>query len=79
MRIDPSRPIMFDNDAMPGLGAGYWQVNSFAATHREDAGEMVGADGNSSVFPRAVKLMAAAIVTVAAGFVIIGGVSTFLF
>jgi hypothetical protein len=79
MQIDPSQPIMFDNDTMPGLGAGYWQVNPFAATHREDAGEMIGADGDSSVSPRAVKLMAAAIVTVAAGFVVIGGVSTFLF
>lgn len=79
MQIDPSQPIMFDSDAMPGLGAGYWQVNPFAATHREDAGEMVGTDGNSSLSPRAVKLMAAAIVAVASGFVIIGGVSTFLF
>lgn len=79
MQIDPSQPIMFDNDAMPGLGAGYWQVNPFAAAHREDAGEMVGTDGSSLLSPRAVKLIAAAIVTVASGFVIIGGVSTFLF
>ena len=79
MQIDPSQPIMFDNDTMPGLGAGYWQVNPFAATHRDDPADITGSSGNGSVSPRAVKLMAAAIVTIASGFVVIGGISTFLF
>lgn len=27
MKIDPRQPIMFDTDAAPGLGRGYWQLN----------------------------------------------------
>lgn len=27
MQIDPSQPIMFDSDAPPGRGTGYWQMD----------------------------------------------------
>lgn len=29
MQIDPSQPIMFDTETMPGQGTGWWQVNRF--------------------------------------------------
>lgn len=78
MQIDPNQPIMFDNDAMPGVGNGYWQVNPFSANHRDDETEPTLSQGESPISMRTFRLMQAAVVTVAAGFVIIGGISTFL-
>lgn len=37
MQIDPSQPIMFDSETMPGQGTGWWQVHRFM-----DAGRPVG-------------------------------------
>jgi len=78
MQIDPNQPIMFDNDAMPGVGRGYWQVNPFSANLRDDETEPTLLEGESPISLRTFRLMQAAVVTVAAGFVIIGGISTFL-
>lgn len=30
MQFDPTQPIMFDTDTVPGRGTGYWQIHPFA-------------------------------------------------
>jgi hypothetical protein len=34
MQIDTSQPIMFDTDAMPGKGAGTWQLHPSTGVER---------------------------------------------
>lgn len=36
MQIDPRQPIIFDTDAAPGCGMGYWQVNPRSPTDWDD-------------------------------------------
>ena len=42
MQIDPKQPIMFDNEAMPGIGRGYWQPNPFARINDDDGSTQFG-------------------------------------
>lgn len=43
MQINPSQPIMFDTETMPGQGTGWWQVNRFMDDSRP-AGRPVKGD-----------------------------------
>ena len=36
MQVDPSQPIIFDSDAFPGRGAGYWQADPFGASRDDE-------------------------------------------
>ncbi len=36
MQIDPSQPIIFESDAFPGRGSGYWQTDPFGGSRDEE-------------------------------------------
>ena len=33
MQFDPINPMIFDTDAMPGRGSGYWHVNPYSSSN----------------------------------------------
>ncbi|MHA0337229.1 hypothetical protein [Sphingomonas aquatilis] len=69
---------MFDNDAMPGIGRGYWQANPFGAFNHADDDMQFPARAGENASPRTVKFAQAAIFTVSAvGLLVVGGVLAF--
>lgn len=76
MRIDPTQPIMFDNDTNPGVGAGLWQVNPFAAENREHfAADQWSSGDGYSLRPKTFKILASCLVAVVGGFIAIGWIA----
>lgn len=70
MQIDPSQPIMFDSDTMPGLGAGYWQMYPFASDNSSDA--------TPAATDRVSKITRFCFAMLVGGGLIVGAVSRFL-
>ena len=73
MQIDPNQPIMFDNEAMPGIGRGYWQANQFARINDDDETAQLGSERDKSS-PRTVKAMQIAVFSTAIGLFAVGGI-----
>jgi len=79
MKIDPSQPIMFDNDTNPGVGAGWWQVNPFAADNREHFEDSQWSAGDGyALRPRTFKILAGCLIAVVGGFMTIGWIAPLL-
>ncbi|RYG55792.1 MAG: hypothetical protein EON56_05130 [Alphaproteobacteria bacterium] len=78
MQIDPLQPIMFDNETNPGVGAGWWQVNPFAAANREFTEDDGRAHSGRSIRPKTLLALQASIVVVVAGFITIGWIAPLL-
>lgn len=72
MKIDPLQPILYDNDTNPGLGAGWWQANPFAASLRELGEEQQDLQSGGSIKPKTVFLLQGAVVAVVGGFIAAG-------
>jgi len=74
MQIDPNQPIMFDNEAMPGIGRGYWQANQFARINDDDGNTQFGSVESDKSSPRTVRAMQIAVFSAAIGLFVIGGI-----
>jgi len=74
MQIDPNQPIMFDNDAMPGIGRGYWQANQWARINDDDGTAQFGSVESEKSSPRTVRAMQIAVFSAAIGLFAVGGI-----
>lgn len=74
MQIDPNQPIMFDSEAMPGIGRGYWQANPFARINDDDGSLQCGSGESGNASPRTVRAMQIAIFSTAIGLFVVGGI-----
>lgn len=74
MQIDPNQPIMFDNEAMPGIGRGYWQANPFARINDDDGNTQFGSAETNNASPRTVRAMQIAVFSTAIGIFVVGGI-----
>lgn len=73
MRIDPTQPIMFDNDTNPGVGAGWWQMNPSSGDSRDFFEGRQWSNSRASVFqPKTVKILTLATFILVAGFIAVG-------
>jgi hypothetical protein len=74
MQIDANQPIMFDNEAMPGISRGYWQPNPFARINDDDGSTQFGSAESANASPRAVRAMQITIFSAAIGLFVVGGI-----
>ena len=72
MKIDPLQPVLYDNDTNPGVGAGWWQANPFAASLREFGDEQQDFRNGNSIKPKTVFLLQGVVVAVVGGFIAAG-------
>lgn len=78
MQIDPNQPIMFDNDAMPGIGRGFWQPNPFGAFNHGDDNTQFSSRPGGNASPRTVRMAQAAVFTISVvGLLVVGAVLAF--